>query len=66
MGKNYKPRAFQVNGPEYFWQRGPKMEISWNKLVILDMCKESQCGWNTVNRVENANMESFNNRGQIL
>lgn len=42
------------------------MEISWNKLVILDMCKESQCGWNTVNRVENANMESFNNRGQIL
>lgn len=29
-GQKYEPRAFQANGPEYFWHRGPKMEISWN------------------------------------
>lgn len=38
------------------------MEISWNKLVIFDKCKESQCGWIIVNRVESANIESWNEK----
>lgn len=62
IGQKCEPRAFQANGPKYFWHRGSKMEISWNKLIIFDKCKESQCGWIIVNRVESANIESWNEK----
>ena len=32
--QKYEPRAFQANGPAYFWHRRPKMEISTKKANV--------------------------------
>lgn len=60
--QKYELKACQANSSKYFWHKGPKIEISWNKFVIFDKCKESQYSGRKVNRVENDNVERWNNR----